>query len=358
MSKQKKSRLLYVISCLSLLLALSACGSNASPTATAPPATSTPSEQASSAPELTEDETWKLEPAYGKTVRYWLSDGCTSGPTVADMLGYFDEAGMTAEAVKGTSYTEALGTGAADLAVGHIATMLVPSTNGVDLSFVAGAHIGCKSLYVLGDSDYHTTDDLRGLKVSVPNGIGASDYNITARMFDADGINPLTDVNLVQVETGACVAAMQNGELAAVLLTDTYAYDMVKDGTLRMVRSMLDDDFVNEPCCIIAMNATFVRENPITSKKITECVQRAHEWMNLNPEEATQYLIDEGLNSGDFQKNLEFNISLKFGVPTNEFTEKALRNIVEDYIRLGIITATQDVDEVMAKVWTPTMSEK
>ena len=78
--------------------------------------------------------------------------------------------------------------------------------------------------------------------------------------------------------------------------------------------------------------------------------------MRENPEEATECLITEGLNSGDFQKNLDYNISLQFGL-TDELTEQGLRNIVEDYIRLGIITSTQDVEEVMDKVWTPTMSE-
>lgn len=66
------------------------------------------------------------------------------------------------------------------MAVGHIATMLVPITNSVDITFVGGAHIGCKSLYALADSEYNTTEDLKGTQISVPNGIGASDYNITS----------------------------------------------------------------------------------------------------------------------------------------------------------------------------------
>lgn len=95
----------------------------------------------------------EAEPAYGQPVLYYMSDGCTAGPTVADDQGFYEEAGLTAEGFKGTSYTEALGTQQATVAVGHIATMLVPITNGVDLTFVGGAHIGCKSLYVLADSE-------------------------------------------------------------------------------------------------------------------------------------------------------------------------------------------------------------
>lgn len=306
------------------------------------------------APTAEEQAAMEKEPAYGKPIKFYLADGCTSGPTVANILGYYEEAGLTAEGFKGTSYTEALGTQQADVAVGHIATMLVPSTNGVDLTFVGGAHIGCKSLYVLADSEYNTTADLKGTSISVPNGIGASDYNITSPLLDADGINPQTDVNLMQVSTDACVASMENGEISAALLSDTFAYNMVKDGKLKCIRSLLDEDFADEPCCIIAMNGTFVKENPTISKKVLQCVQKAHQWMRENPEEATQVLIDEGMNSEDLEMNTMLNNSLQFGLD-QDFTAVSLEHVVEKYIRLGLITATDSVEEVMDKVWSPVL---
>lgn len=291
------------------------------------------------------------EPAYGKPVQFYMSDGCTSGPTVADHLGFYKEAGLTSEGVKGTSYTEALGTQQATVAVGHIATMLVPITNGVDLTFVGGAHVGCKSIYVLGDSQYNSTADLKGTKVSVPNGIGASDYNITCLLLDADGINPQTDVELTQVTADACVAAMERGEISAALLSDTFAYGMVKEGKLKCIRSLLDDDFATQNCCVIAMNRTFTQENPVISKKIVQAVQKAHSYMRENPEEATQMLIDQGWNSGDYEMNVMLNNSLQFGVG-QETTEKTLQDIVERYIRLGLINSMDNKDEVMKLAWS------
>lgn len=292
------------------------------------------------------------EPAYGKPVQYYMSDGCTAGPTVAAHLGYYEEAGLTSEGVKGTSYTEALGTQQATVAVGHIATMLVPITNGVDLTFVGGAHIGCKSLYVLGDSDYNTTADLKGTQVSVPNGIGASDYNITCLLLDADGINPQTDLTLTQVTADACVAAMERGEISAALLSDTFAYGMVKEGKLKCIRSLLDDDFANSNCCVIAMNRTFTQENPVISKQIVLAVQKAHSYMRDMPQEATQMLLDQGWNSGDFEMNVMLNNSLQFGV-SDATTERALSDVVDRYIRLGLITSMDDAKEVMELAWSP-----
>ena len=132
--------------------------------------------------------------------------------------------------------------------------MLVPITNSVDITFVGGAHIGCKSLYALADSEYNTTEDLKGTQISVPNGIGASDYNITSLLLDADGIDPLKDVTLTQVSSDACIAAMERGEISAALLSDTFAYAMMKEGKLKCVRSLQDEDFAKDSCCVIAMN--------------------------------------------------------------------------------------------------------
>ena len=246
-------------------------------------------------PTAEEKAAMESEPMHGQTIKYWYDGGnCTSAPYVAQKLGLFEECGIQTECLNGTAVKEALGTNAAQFGVSHIASLLVPITNDVNYTFIMGAHVGCKSLYVLGDSDYKSTEDLKNTRIAVPNGIGNSDYNITARLLDKDGINPLTDVELTPVESSACVAAMQNGEISAALLSDTYAYKMVQDGTLRLVRSLLDEDFAHEPCCVVAMNNDFLNENPVTAKKLTQCLKKASNWMRNNPEEAVNMLLDDG----------------------------------------------------------------
>lgn len=303
-------------------------------------------------PTAEELEAMKKEPAYGRPIHYFMSDGCTSGPTMADHLGYYEEAGLTAEGVKGSSDVEALGTDQVDVATGMMAKMLVPITNGVDITFVGGAHIGCKSLYVLADSDYNTTADLKGQKISVPNGIGKSDYNITALLLDADGIDYSKDVELIQVSADACVTAMENGEIASALLSDTFAYSMVKDGKLKCIRSQLDSDFANRTCCVMAMNGTFVKENPTIAKKVAQAVQKAHSWMRDNSDEATKVLMDMGWNGGNYEMNIMINNSLQFGL-SDEFTGETLKDFIGRYIRLGLITSMDNADEVLKLAWTP-----
>ena len=305
-------------------------------------------------PTAEEKAAMEKEPAYTRPVNVYFGDGCTAGSIVADALGYYAEAGLTAQGFKGQSYNEALGAGQADVCIGHIATMLVPITNGVSMTFVGGAHIGCKSLYVLADSEYNTTEDLKGTPVSVPSGIGSSDYNITCMMLDEDDINPQTDLELVQVTADACINAMENGEISAALLSDTFAYAMVKDGKLKCIRSLLDEDFATKNCCVISMNTNFVNENPTIAKKVVQAIQKAHSWMRDNGEEATQFLLDNTWNKGDYDMNVMINNSLQFGT-SDAFTEAGLREIVESYVKLGLIKNMDNVDEIMELAWTPVL---
>ena len=303
-------------------------------------------------PTAEELEAMKAEPAYGETIIYMDMGGCSSSTGTADLKGYYEEAGIIVEGVKGDSYVEALGSGQAHVAICHIATNLVPITNGVDITFVGGAHLGCKSLYVLNDSPYMTTEDLKGTNISVPNGIGASDYNITSLMLDDDGINPQTDVNLVQVSADACVAAMENGEISACLLSDVYAYGMLKDGKLRCISSMMDSDYSEVSiCCAISMNATFVKENPVHTKKLVQAIQKALCFVRENPEEGADLLLEAGYLSGDRDMNVMINDSQQWGL-SDEFASANLKEIISRYVRLGLITSMDNVDEIYDLAWT------
>ena len=186
----------------------------------------------------------------------------------------------------------------------------------------------------------------------MPDGIGGADYNIAARFFDVDGIDPLNDVELTPVEAGACVASMQSGDIAGAILSDMFAYDLVADGTLKKVRSLLDDDFAQEPCCVIVMNKQFVKENPITAAKMASAVKRAHTWMRENMDECVDIMLDQGMASGDHEKVYNFLSSLQFGLE-DDFTEAALRNIIHDYVNLKLITATDDEAGILESVWMP-----
>lgn len=371
-----KSKWISLGLALSMVLSLAACGGAGSTAPAAPaaesaapavesaaPEASTPAEAESAAVESTaakttskyDEEAWKQEPAYGQTLHYWIGASCTSATNLAEHLGYFAEEGLTVEGFKGESDIEAVGTDQVQIAIGHIAKATVPATNGVNIQFVGAAHLlkGCKAIYVLADSPYQCYEDLKGQAISVPNGIGASDYNITARLLIECGLNPLEDVTLTPVEVDACVAAMQNGEIAAALLGESFGYPLVEQGVLRKIDSKSGDS-QNELCCIIMMNKDFVAKNPITSEKLASCVKRALKYMGEYPEETTKTLMELGLNPADkYDMNLELNKAMEFGMQSDEYATEQMKSIVKDYIEVGLITATDDADAVIESLWHP-----
>ena len=65
-------------------------------------------------------------------------------------------------------------------------------------------------------------------------------------------------------------------------------------------------------------------------------------------------LLDQGWNGGSYEMNVMLNNSLQFGLD-QDFTEVSLRDVVEKYVRLGLIQNMDDTDEIMSIAWTPVL---
>lgn len=351
-----KKRLISGLLCIALALGMAGCGNASKQETGEDKASMKEADEAGNGEEEYDEEAWKKEPAYGQTLKYWIGDSCTSACGVAEEKGFYAEEGLEVEGYLGESDVEAVGTGQVQVAIGHIAKAAVPITNGVNVTFVGGAHLlkGCKAMYVLADSDIENYDDLKGKTISVPNGIGASDYNITSRLLLESDINPLKEVTLTPVEKDACVAAMQNGEIDAALLGESFGYQLVNEGVLKKIDSR-DGNSRDELCCIIMMNRDFIEENPITAAKLASATKKALKWMGENPEETTDLLMELGLEGDDRDQNLALNTEMEFGLLNydEDYITEQMRGIVDDYIEAGLITAMDDTDEVLELLWNP-----
>lgn len=309
-------------------------------------------------PEAVSEEDWEAmqkEPVFGQEINYLFNGGaCVSAKYMAEQLGYYEEYGINAKYLAGGSVVDAVGTGQCMWGTDHIATMLVPVTNGVNMTFVAGAHIGCKSIFVPADSDIKTVEDLKGKTIAIHDGIGNSDQNICYRLLDEYGIDPTKDVTFTNIEdSAATVQAMtETGEVDASIFSDYFVLANFKE-EMRMICSLtFSPEFQDEPCCVTAMNNDFIEQNPVHAKYVVKAIKRAGEYNRLNPDEAIQIMYDTDMMTGEVADQTEFWNSLHFGL-SDVFTERALREIAEDYIRLGIITkADITVDEVMDMAWT------
>lgn len=342
----KIKRLLALLLAAVMMFSMVACGNNDNNT-------NTNVER----PEGVTEEDWeamKKEPVFGKEIKYMFNGGaCVSAKYLAEQLGYYKEYGINATYVQGASVVEAVGSGQCMWGTDHIATMLVPVTNGVNMTFVAGAHIGCKSIYVPADSDIKTVEDLKGKTIAIHDGIGNSDQNICYRLLDEYGVDPTTEVEFLDIaDSSATVAAMENGEVDATIFSDYFVLANYPDD-MRMICSItFSEEFQDEPCCVTAMNNDFIEKNPVHAKYVVKAIKRAGEYARLNSEDAVQLMFDTNKMTGEVANQQKFWDSLYFGL-SDAFTERALREIAEDYLRLGIITKKGlTVDEIMDMAWT------
>ncbi len=68
----------------------------------------------------------------------------------------------------------------------------------------------------------------------------------------------------------------------------------------------------------------------------------------------TKTLMELGLNPADkYDMNLALNKDMEFCMQSDEYATDQMRSIVEDYIEVGLITATDNVDEVIESLWHP-----
>lgn len=339
-------------------LSLAACGGSGSSSSSADSSTKEASAKDMERPEAVSEEDWEAmqkEPVFGQELNYLFNGGaCVSAKYMAEVQGYYEEYGINAKYMEGESVVNTVGTGQCLWGTDHIATMLVPVTNGVKMTFVTGAHVGCKSIYVPKDSEIKSLEDLKGKKIAIHDGIGNSDQNICYRVLDKAGIDPTSEVEFLDIaDNAATVQSMENGEVDATIFSDYFVLANYKDD-MRMLGSITySDEFKDEACCVTAMNNDFIKENPVHAKYVVMAIKRAGEYNRLHAEDAVQAMYDTDKMTGEKEDQLVFWDSLHFGL-SDAFTERALREIAEDYIRLGIITDKNlTAEDVMDMAWTP-----
>ena len=353
----KMKRMAAAMLAAMMTVSLAACGQSGDATKEASKKQTKETTKTTERPEAVSEEDWEAmqkEPAFGTELNYLFNGGaCVSAKYLAEELGYYEEYGSNATYVQGGSVVETVGTGQCMWGTDHIATMLVPVTNGVKMTFVCGAHIGCKSIYVPADSDIQSVEDLKGKTIAIHDGTGNSDQNICYRLLDEYGVDPTTDVEFTNIEDNAAtVAGMENGEVDATIFSDYFVMANYPDD-MRMICSITySPEFQDEACCVTAMNNDFLEKNPVHAKYIVKAIKRAGEYARLNSEDAVQLMYDTDKMTGEQAVQQEFWDSLHFGL-SDAFTEQSLRKIAEDYLRLGIITKKDlTVDEVMDMAWT------
>lgn len=299
------------------------------------------------------EEAYKKEPASSRPIRVNMGGAyCVSNIALAEVMGYYEEEGLEAEVIKSPDSMESISTGKIDVGATHVAHILKPTTNGLDISFMGGCNTGCQSFYVLKDSPVETLEDLKGSTLGVSGGIGGPGHNIVMTMFAADGLKA-EDYNFLDFEGSQLIIAAENGEIGGFLAPDQLGEKWLDDGKLKRIRSITyDDDFKTDTCCIWMTNGTFRKENPVTSYKLSRAIHKMNEYMEANTPETVKKTMELGWVAGDEDYNVKVSMPLDMDPSISE-TERTLVKSIGSYKEMGIIDEKLDTLEFMQKYWKP-----
>lgn len=106
---------------------------------------------------------------------------------------------------------------------------------------------------------------------------------------------------------------------------------------------------------MVTFNSDFFQQNPVTAKKFVRAFSKASQWAQDNKEEFVDILFENNSSSGD--KDVALDLANKYNfVVTDSTTETALRDIITDYKKFGVIESQDDVDTILKNVWAPVLA--
>ena len=212
---------------------------------------------------------------------------------LAQKLGFIDEeleaAGYQAQwtdYLSGPLVNEAVAAGEAD--VGHMADM--PAINaraaGLPIQVAAGVASGEKSLAILVAKDSDITDitQLRGRKVAYATGSYAQ--HLLALVLDEAGLT-FSDIQSVNLGATDSSAALELGEVDAIVIWEQYITKMTEEGTARV---LIDGTGLKRSNMVFYTVAEYGQKNPGAIVAFIKGMVRGGQYIQDHPEKAARIL--------------------------------------------------------------------
>ena len=294
-----------------------------------------------------------------RTINIGFEGGICQAPiALAHLMGFFEEEGLdTNLRLTGDLVTsrDLLAAGQIDVAGGMLAGWFVPIIAGVDARITLGLHTGCASAFVLADSSVQYFEP--GHTVFASGAAGSAFHNIARRFVYRQGLTD-NDITWLSGAADAATARLLDGGADIIVIPDQVGQRFVDDGRFRRIRSLEDDDFMSEACCVIVMMGSFMQNNPITAKRITRAIYRAARFVGeseANKTAAVELLIEHGLFAGPYGI-VEYTVGLmsrwQWGLTHSE-TETTLDTSILEFRALGLIGDNIDLELLKNHIWRP-----
>ena len=295
--------------------------------------------------EEVKEEDYALKIGYGTVL-------CQAPLQIAIEKGYFEDEGLNYEVVKLDGLvTEYVGSGQVDASYGLVSKFIQPIDNGLNIIMTSGIHTGCIKVLVKEDSGIEQIADLKDKTVGV-NGLAEAPCVMLKRALYAEGVNVTADhmeVNFVVYSSSDLAMALDSGAVDAICLVDpaatvaanSYGYKIIMD-------TATDPAYADEYCCATFVTKEVAEKYPEMAAKYTRAVMKASAWVDANPQEAAEFLVEKEYLSGNVEVFRDILASYEFTPSVQGGYEAVVRN-VKEFVQIGLLKENTDVDAFIEK---------
>ena len=165
---------------------------------------------------------------------------------------------------------------------------VAPSTTGLanksaSVKAVALANAEGSSIVVRKDSSIKEVKDLPGKTVAIPGYSSVQDF-LLRKALEGAGVDP-RKVNIIVIKPPEMIVALSSKQIDAFIAWEPHPSKAVTMGIGKVLISsgMIWKD---HPCCVVAVDNAFQRENPEVVKGFVKAHVKATEYIRKNPDEA------------------------------------------------------------------------
>ena len=209
-----------------------------------------------------------------------------------------------------TVLASTFGRGEFDFSLHFSAPTIVAIDAGEPLAILACVHVGCFEL--IANEHIRSIRDLKGEKVGV-QAWGVTPHVFVSSMPAYVGLDAAKDINWIVSPSVAPMELFAEGKLDAFLGTSPEPQEFrARNIGHVIVNSSADRPWSQYFCCMLTSNQDFVRNNPVTTKRVLRAILRATDFCVSDPGGAAQRMVDVGFTARydyalETLKDVEYN---------------------------------------------------
>jgi NitT/TauT family transport system substrate-binding protein len=194
--------------------------------------------------------------------------------------------------------------GAIDLSSGFsVVSMLNLERQQPPLKILSGLHVGCYAL--VGSERIHSVRDLKGKTVWVGAFKNGGPHIFFSTIVAYVGLDPRTDIQYAWVNKDEAMRLFREGKLDAFISFPPWPYELIEQG----IGHLLIDTNIDKPwsqyfCCIVSGQKSFIKNNPIATKRALRAILKANDIVARNPRLATRIVIEKKVRNASEYKSI------------------------------------------------------